>query len=81
MKIGLMNRPWKGLFDEIDWIGGQQFDFVDLTLGPPAADPEEVDADALKTALADRNLGVGVHQPWKNCDSACDWLGRSGPQH
>jgi len=63
MKIGLMNRPWKGLFDEIDWIGGQQFDFVDLTLGPPAADPEEVDADALKTALADRNLGVVVQTP------------------
>lgn len=63
MKIGLMNRPWKNLLDEIARIGRQEFDYVDLTLGPPAADPEEVDANALKAALADHGLGVVVQTP------------------
>ncbi len=63
MKIGLMNRPWKDLLDEIAWIGRQEFDFVDLTLGPPAADPEEIDTNVLRTALAEHELGVVAQTP------------------
>lgn len=63
MRIGLMNRPWKDLYDEIAWIGEQEFEFVDLTLGPPAAAPEEIDANALRSALEQRSLGVVVQTP------------------
>ena len=48
MKIGPMNRPWKKLSREIDWIGQHEFEFVDLILGPPAADLDEIDAGAVK---------------------------------
>jgi len=43
MQIGAMNHPARSPLDEIEWIGTNGFDFVDLTLEPPAADPSQVD--------------------------------------
>jgi sugar phosphate isomerase/epimerase len=63
MKIGLMNRPWKNVFHEIDWIGQQAFEFVDLTLGPPAADLDEIDSAAIRAALEEHDLDVVVQTP------------------
>ena len=36
MKIGVMNNPMHDLLREIQWIGEHKFDFVDMTLEPPA---------------------------------------------
>ena len=44
MKIGAMNHPARNPLEEIDWFGRHGFDFVDLTLEPPAADPAAVRA-------------------------------------
>lgn len=63
MKMGLMNRPWKDLLDEIAWVDEQGFDFIELTLGPPAADADEIDTKAVKAALAEHQLGVVVQAP------------------
>jgi hypothetical protein len=41
------------------WIGGHGFEFLDLTLEPPAADPERIDAAAIRAARAGRRTGSG----------------------
>ena len=61
MQIGVMNHPARDPIAEIEWIGDHGFDFVDLTLEPPAADPERIDPRAIKAALQDNRLGVVAH--------------------
>ena len=61
MQIGAMNHPARDPVDEIDWIGQYGFDFVDFTLEPPAADPDQIDVDAIRAALDQHNLGVVAH--------------------
>lgn len=63
MKIGLMNRPRHDALDEIAWVSKHGFDFVDLTLAPPAADPHGVDAAAIREALNEHQLAVVVQTP------------------
>jgi hypothetical protein len=55
-----MNHPSRNAVKEIDWIGQHGFDFVDLTLEPPAA-PGQTDAAAVRAALAGQGLGVVAH--------------------
>ena len=52
MKIGAMNHPARNPVEEIDWFGQNGFDFVDLTLEPPGADPADVDGEGVRQALA-----------------------------
>ena len=61
MQIGAMNHPARDPVEEINWIGEHGFDFVDLTLEPPAADPEQVGVDAIRAALDLHDLGVVAH--------------------
>ena len=61
MYIGAMNHPGRDPVTEIAWIGQHGFDFVDLTLEPPAAVPDLIDVNAIKAALADHGLGVVAH--------------------
>ena len=61
MQIGAMNHPARDPVSEIDWIGQNGFDFVDLTLEPPAARPEEIDVGAIREALDRHRLGVVAH--------------------
>jgi sugar phosphate isomerase/epimerase len=61
MKIGAMNHPAKDPLAEIEWFGEQGFDFVDLTLEPPAADPSEVDSEKIQRLLAAHDLDVIAH--------------------
>lgn len=61
MKIGAMNHPARNPLEEIEWIGKNGFDFVDFTLEPPAADPDQIDLRALRHALDRHGLGVVAH--------------------
>jgi hypothetical protein len=56
-----MNHPARNPLEEIDWFGRLGFDFVDLTLEPPAADPGQIDAAAVRAALAGQGLGLVAH--------------------
>jgi sugar phosphate isomerase/epimerase len=64
MKIGAMNHPSRNVVKEIDWIGQHGFDFVDLTLEPPAAAPDHIDPVAVRAALDRHGLGVVAHTAW-----------------
>src|SRR5947208_942940 len=64
MKIGAMNHPARNPLEEIDWIGKSGFDFVDFTLEPPAADPDQIDPAAVRAALDRHSLGVVAHTAW-----------------
>src|SRR5881628_3852598 len=64
MKSGAMNHPARNPVEEIDWFGRHGFDFVDFTLEPPAAGPEQIDARAVRAALERRGLGVVAHTAW-----------------
>jgi sugar phosphate isomerase/epimerase len=64
MKIGAMNHPARNPLEGIDWFGRQGFDFVDLTLEPPAADPGQIDPAAVRAALDRHGLGVVAHTAW-----------------
>lgn len=48
MKIGAMNHPTRDPLEEIDWFGRHGFDFVDFTLEPPAADPDQIDTAGIR---------------------------------
>jgi sugar phosphate isomerase/epimerase len=64
MKIGAMNHPARNPLDEIDWFGRHGFDFVDFTLEPPAAGPDQIDPEAIRAALDRHGLGVVAHTAW-----------------
>ena len=61
MLIGAMNHPGRDVLSEIQWIGEMGFDFVDLTLEPPLAAPERVDARSVRAALERSRLAVVGH--------------------
>jgi sugar phosphate isomerase/epimerase len=61
MRIGAMNHPARDPLEEIDWFGRNNFDFVDLTLEPPAADPADLDVQGARQALARHGLDVVAH--------------------
>jgi hypothetical protein len=58
VKIGAMNHPARDPLGEIEWIGKNAFDFVDFTLEPPAAGPEQIAPRAVRAALERHGLGV-----------------------
>ena len=58
-----MNNPAGKISKEIEWIGMNGFDFVDLTLEVNAR-PEKVDCNRLKDLLARFQLGIIGHTPW-----------------
>lgn len=51
MKIGFPNNPRKEILSEIEWIGRNGFDFVDLFLEPDRASIEVIDPARLRQAL------------------------------
>lgn len=62
MKIGAMNNPHKDLLKEIEWIGKNNFDFLDLTIEYPKA--YDFDVDKVKKTLKDFGLDVIGHTAW-----------------
>ena len=64
MKIGFPNNPRKDLLKEIEWIGKNGFDFVDLFLEEDKATPEKINVEKVKKLLRKYNLGVVGHTAW-----------------
>lgn len=56
-----MNNPAGSLLKEIQWIGENRFDFVDLTLEPPGAYAGSIDIDAVRELLDKYDLGAIGH--------------------
>src|SRR5258706_605929 len=61
MVIGTMNHPARPVLKEIEWIAAMGFDFIDLTLEPPAAAVWKVDLGELQKALVDHRLEIVGH--------------------
>ena len=61
MLVGAMNHPARDPVAEIEWLGENRFDFVDLTLEPPAACLECIDLGAIQDVLQRYRLGVVTH--------------------
>lgn len=61
MQLGLMNNPARDPLKEIKRIAELGFEFVDLTLEPPKARADQVDARRLRVALESLGLGVVGH--------------------
>jgi sugar phosphate isomerase/epimerase len=61
MLIGAMNHPARDVLKEIAWIASLGFDFIDLTLEPPAAEARRLDLSAVRVALDDHGLKVVGH--------------------
>ncbi len=56
-----MNNPMGNLLKEIQWIGENGFDYVDLTLEPPGAYPDGFSIDAVRELLDKYNLSAIGH--------------------
>lgn len=61
MLVGAMNHPARDPVQEIEWIASLGFDFVDLTLEPPLAEPSRLDVRAVRSALDANGLTVVGH--------------------
>src|SRR6476620_2585382 len=61
MLIGAMNHPGRDVLKEIEWIADMGFQFLDLTLEPPAAASWKVNPQALRSALEKHHLAVVGH--------------------
>lgn len=61
MLIGAMNHPGHDIVDDIRWIAGMDFDFIDLTLEPPGAASWKADPKAIRAALDHSGLKVVGH--------------------
>ncbi len=64
MKIGFPNNPRKNILKEIEWIGENGFDFVDLFLEEDYAVPEKIDIKKVKDLLKKYDLDVMGHTAW-----------------
>jgi sugar phosphate isomerase/epimerase len=61
MKIGAMNNPRENVLEWIEWAGSNGFDFIDLTIEPPAVAPEQIDIQKTKKLLKKYKLGIVGH--------------------
>lgn len=64
MKIGFPSHPRKNLIKEIEWIGRNGFDFVDLFLEEDCATPQKIDVEKIKKVLEKYNLSAVGHTAW-----------------
>jgi sugar phosphate isomerase/epimerase len=64
MKIGFPNNPRKDILEEVEWIGKNGFDFIDLFLEEDKAVPEKIDVEKLKKLLQKYKLEVVGHTAW-----------------
>ena len=63
-KIGFPNNPREDILKEIEWIGENHFDFVDLFLEEDKAVPEKIEPDKVKRLLKKYKLETIGHTAW-----------------
>lgn len=63
MLIGFPNNPAKSLYEEVEWIVRNGFDFVDLFLECPIL-PEKVNIMKLKKIISGNGLSATGHLGW-----------------
>jgi sugar phosphate isomerase/epimerase len=61
MLIGAMNHPARPLPEQIEWLGKNDFDFIDLTLEPPEAASWKIDTVNTRRMLESAGLRVIGH--------------------
>ncbi len=61
MKIGAMTNPQRDLADELRQIALEGFDYADITLEAPRAEPGQIDVAAARRLLDELGLGVVCH--------------------
>lgn len=61
MLIGTMNHPGHDVLKEIQWMAEMKFEFIDLTLEPPAAVSGKIDFRALRELLEKFKMPVVGH--------------------
>jgi len=61
MQIGAMNNPLRDTVKEIERIAREGFEFVDLTIEPPAARSDVIDVSGVKQALRETGLAAVGH--------------------
>ena len=61
MKVGFPNNPKRDILEEIEWIGKNRFDFVDLFLEEDQATPERTDVEKVRNLLEEYELEVVGH--------------------
>jgi len=64
MKIGFPTFPRGNIIKEIEWIGKNGFDFVDLFIEEDQIMPEKIDIKKTKQAIDKYKLGVVGHTAW-----------------
>lgn len=63
MRIGFPNNPAKSLYEEVEWVVRNGFDFVDLFLECPIL-PERVNLSRLKKIIYGNGLSATGHLGW-----------------
>lgn len=61
MQIGAMNHPAREVHSELEWMSRMGLGYIDLTIEPPAASPDRIDAKALTAALEQYGMGIVGH--------------------
>ncbi len=56
MRIGLPNNPRRNIIEEIEWIGGNKYDFVDLLFEEDHAVPGKFSGEETRDLLKERKL-------------------------
>jgi len=64
MIVGFPNNPRKDLIEEVRWIGGSRFEFVDLFLEEDKATPDSIDLGEVKRLLNHYGLHAVGHTPY-----------------
>jgi sugar phosphate isomerase/epimerase len=64
MLIGTQTHPRKDILKEIEWIGRNDFDFVDLFMEEDEATPEKNNPEKIKAMLKKYNLQAVGHTAW-----------------
>ncbi|HDO20644.1 MAG: sugar phosphate isomerase/epimerase [archaeon GB-1867-097] len=66
MKIGAMNNPYRKIIDEIEFIGRNGFDYIDLTVEKPEAHPEKIEENIreILEKIGEYGLEIIGHTPW-----------------
>lgn len=64
MRLGAMNHPARDPLRELDWIAEAGFEFVDLTVEPPAAQEGRLQPGRLRARARELGLEVVGHTFW-----------------